>query len=276
MLYRCDEQAVIKILKNVYEFIKTPISVFDDNGLALGKCHVSGSTGYCCTVRRISENLKKCRECDRNACAFCYSTGITTVYRCHAGLYEAVVPIIHDGINFGYIIFGQFRLEGEDVDPTAYASELAVDANALKEEYGKLQTLTRSQVNAAAELLRACMGQVFYSDLIYTPTNEIARLVKKHIDTNLSSSLNVELIAAEFYVSTRYLQNIFKDTYGLTVKKYILDKRIKLAAHLLITTDHTVAEIADMSGFSDYNNFIQRFKSTVGQTPLKFRHTHSV
>ena len=276
MLYRCDEQAVIKILKNVYEFIKTPISVFNNDGSALGKCHVSSSTGYCGTVRRIPENVKKCRECDRNACAFCCSTGITTIYQCHAGLYEAVVPVIHDGISFGYIIFGQFRLEGEDVDPRAYAARLKVDESVLKQEYEKLQILTRSQVNAAAELLRACMGQVFHSDLIYAPTNEIAMSAKKYIDTNLSSSLSLELISAQFYISPRSLQKAFKDTYGLTVKKYVLDKRIKLAAHLLITTDHSVAEIADMSGFSDYNNFIQRFKATVGQTPLKFRHTHSV
>ena len=276
MLYRYDEQAVIKTLKNVYEFIKTPISVFQENGSTLGRCYVSGLTGYCLAVRENAENVKKCKAGDCNACAFCHSTGITTIYRCHAGLYEAVVPIIHDGINFGYIIFGQFRLAGEDIDPSDYAEGLNIDADILKSEYENLQILTRAQVNAAAELLCACMTKVFYSDLIYTPSNETAEGIKKYIDDNLSSPLTIELLAAEFYISSRHLQKIFKDTYGVTVKKYILDKQIKLASHLLITTDHTVAEIADMSGFSDYNNFIQRFKAVVGQTPLSFRHTHSV
>ena len=276
MLYQCDEQAVKKILNNVYEFIKTPISFFNENGSISGKCYVGGLTGYCCAVRHSGENLKKCKKDDYNACTFTHSTGITTVYQCHAGLYEAVVPIVHDGISFGYIIFGQFRLAENDIDPEDYANKLGIDAEVLKKEYKKLQILSHSQVNAAAELLCACMDQAIYSDIIYKPKNETARLVKEFIDLNLSAPLTVDTIASKFYISPKLLQNIFKEAYGSTVKKYILEKQIKNAAHLLITTKHTVAEIAGLSGFSDYNNFIQRFKSAVGQTPLKFRHTHSV
>jgi AraC-like DNA-binding protein len=57
----------------------------------------------------------------------------------------------------------------------------------------------------------------------------------------------------------------------MTVKEYVLDKKLEKAKLLLKTSELSVTEIANKTGFPDYNNFIQRFKKSVGTTPLKYR-----
>ena len=40
---------------------------------------------------------------------------------------------------------------------------------------------------------------------------------------------------------------------------------------LLLETEHTLAEVADMSGFTDYKLFLKFFRYHEGMTPTEFR-----
>ena len=57
----------------------------------------------------------------------------------------------------------------------------------------------------------------------------------------------------------------------MPVKQYVLDRKMARAKHLLTTTELSVTDVAEQTGFADYNNFIQRFKKVTGHTPLQYR-----
>ena len=57
----------------------------------------------------------------------------------------------------------------------------------------------------------------------------------------------------------------------LTVNGYLTALRIEKAKELLKATDKSVAEVARLVGFNDYNYFIRVFKKTVGTTPLSYK-----
>ena len=43
---------------------------------------------------------------------------------------------------------------------------------------------------------------------------------------------------------------------------------------MLLETEHTLAEVADLSGFTDYKLFLKFFKYHEGMTPTEFREVY--
>ena len=68
-----------------------------------------------------------------------------------------------------------------------------------------------------------------------------------------------------------YLVHSFKEYKGISPINYLIDKRILEAKHLLETTNHPIAKIADMTGFSSQSYFSQVFKRETQMTPNEFR-----
>lgn len=258
-----------QILSNVYEFIKAPISVYDEKFKYIAATASLGE--YCLLLRRLPENLQQCSCSDREGCARCKKSNTRISYKCYAGLWETIVPIKRNGLFLGYIMFGAYRLAGDNPDVREYARRLGVNEDELEAAYGKLSVLTHAQVVAASEILQACIIQLIDSDAIFFKENEFSELIKKHIDNNLSSNITIESLCKDFLISRKQLHTVFKSAFNITIKQYILEKRIELAKHLLLTGTQSVTEISELCGFSDYNNFIQRFKRLTDQTPLQYR-----
>ena len=113
------------------------------------------------------------------------------------------------------------------------------------------------------------------SDLLsYRPMEEIARLVKKHLDDlyEQQSAWNHDL--HEIGLSKRRVVEIFKDAYGMTPKAYMDTLKRKQAQRLLSETDDKVIDIAGAVGFGGLSTFNRFFKEQTGCTPVAYRKTH--
>lgn len=93
----------------------------------------------------------------------------------------------------------------------------------------------------------------------------------KTIENRFTENLNLEVIAREAGVSKYHLSRIFKSQTGITVKEYIILKRINYAKELLRYSDKTVEEIGYMCGFNHTSHFISMFKAYEDTTPKHFR-----
>jgi len=71
------------------------------------------------------------------------------------------------------------------------------------------------------------------------------------------------------------VSRIFKNTMGISYKKYVTRKRVDHAMELLTNSDMGVQEIAEATGFSSCSYFIKIFKGIVGKTPAEFRRKDS-
>ncbi|NOY08503.1 MAG: response regulator [Spirochaetes bacterium] len=103
------------------------------------------------------------------------------------------------------------------------------------------------------------------------PDNIIVREILSIIRNEYKKDLSVEHIAGRVKIHRVYLNRLFKKETGRTCYKYIQEFRIKKAKQLLITENYKIAEIAEESGFRNYDQFCVVFKKTTGQTPTGFR-----
>ncbi|MBT1710043.1 chromate resistance protein [Fulvivirgaceae bacterium PWU5] len=99
---------------------------------------------------------------------------------------------------------------------------------------------------------------------------ELKEIIQDQIDTNLA--LNLKEISQSLNVHPSYLSREFSKYFDdLSFGDYIRKLRIERATQLLRDTDHTLAEIAYLTGFSDQSHFNRIFKKHTDQNPSEFR-----
>lgn len=271
-----NKEKLSEILENVYELLKSPISIFDQDFQFLTSYPPEGYlTEFCQMIRSDPARAEKCKQSDEKSCALCQKNNETFSYLCHAGIRETITPILFEKQIIGYILFGEYRIAGEEKDVRAYAEENGMDGEKLTAAYARLTALTEKQVTATCNVLQSCILQFWLSEAIQLKENDLAERIKHFIDENLSEPLTTEILCKNFFLSRQRLHALFRESFQTTPKKYILKKKIARAKKLLTTTENSVTEIAEKTGFADYNNFIQRFKKATGFTPLQYRKKES-
>ena len=113
------------------------------------------------------------------------------------------------------------------------------------------------------------------SDLLaYRPMEEIAELVKKHLDGLYEQQSTWNDGLRELGLSQRRVVEVFKTAYGMTPKAYMDDLKLKEAKRLLTETDDLVIDIAASVGFGSLATFNRFFKEQVGCSPIQYRKTN--
>ncbi len=95
----------------------------------------------------------------------------------------------------------------------------------------------------------------------------------------ISIPKNLALPMPELIEKTKYsysnVNKIFLKEVGITLNKYLKEKRIDHAKNLLVNTDIPLQEIAYSVGYNNYSNFSLFFKTQTQKTPAEYRKTYS-
>jgi len=95
------------------------------------------------------------------------------------------------------------------------------------------------------------------------------------MEKNISTPLEISVIAKLVDSSSRQLERVFRAETGLSPSEYYRNSRLKYSRYLLTTTDLPVVTIAYESGFSDASHFIRHFQALYGMAPGRLRKTLS-
>lgn len=93
--------------------------------------------------------------------------------------------------------------------------------------------------------------------------------IKNFIKDHLDEKLDLDTIAAHFYISRSYLSHYFKKETGFTLGQYITDQKI-MAAKVMLKQGFSVTEAAVALGYHSDSHFIQIFKKMTGTTPKRY------
>jgi YesN/AraC family two-component response regulator len=107
------------------------------------------------------------------------------------------------------------------------------------------------------------------SRMIEQIKNSIVYLVH-HSDKALNINLSAWL-ADKLHYDYTYLSNLFSEVEGTTIEKYYITQRIEKAKELLVYDELSLAEIADMLGYSSPAYLSSQFKKITGLTPTFYK-----
>lgn len=103
---------------------------------------------------------------------------------------------------------------------------------------------------------------------------EIVKSTAEYIETQLKNdfgALSLDNVADKIGYSKFYLNRIFREETGVTIHRYILERRITKAAEKLVYTDKPIADIAYETGYNSQQTFTNVFSSVYPYSPMKYR-----
>ena len=92
-----------------------------------------------------------------------------------------------------------------------------------------------------------------------------------YIEDRLGERLTISSLAEAFHTSPTRIKTGFRGVYGISVSRYIRERKMHRAAALLRCTDKTVLEIAGSIGYDNGSKFAAAFRETMGLTPNEYR-----
>lgn len=112
----------------------------------------------------------------------------------------------------------------------------------------------------------------FFEDISIEEQTNFGRFTKvfEYIDEHIGEKIYIKDLSALVYMDDAYFSNLFKKTFGISLQRYILQKRTDKAKSLL-ATDKTIAEIANTLNFFDAASFTNFFKKQTNVSPKDFR-----
>ena len=100
--------------------------------------------------------------------------------------------------------------------------------------------------------------------------NEAMHEILSYINDHFTQPLKLDALARQFGVSMSFLSHEFVKYTGRSVYDYILYRRV-LLAKAMMTTNHSLNEVAYQCGFNDYSSFLRIFRKMVGMSPSAYR-----
>ncbi len=92
-----------------------------------------------------------------------------------------------------------------------------------------------------------------------------------YIARNYQRPLTSQSIAEAIGVHPNDAMTLFHATFGTTTTTFITQHCISHAQRLLVTTDESILNIAQESGFQSLSRFTQAFKAACGSSPRDYR-----
>ena len=102
-------------------------------------------------------------------------------------------------------------------------------------------------------------------------SNQAVYRALKYMDREYPHLTQARQVAAALSYSEYYLCHIFREKMDMTVKEYLLQKKLKLASELLETSSMTITEIAEHLSFSSLHAFGIAFKRYMKMSPSEYR-----
>lgn len=155
----------------------------------------------------------------------------------------------------------------EDLDPTVYSTvEKALKILKSENDPSKEPYL----YGTAFILLSLFLKQG--EDSENKNRDKLISSVLEHIDSHLTEKINVIYLAERLFVSPSTLTHTFKKEMGISLHRYITQKRL-IEAEKMISQGNAPTKIYTLFGYNDYSSFYKAYRAFFGFPPSPSRST---
>ena len=284
MLSQNEFTRLARLLHNLHLCTGIKFALMDEEGREVYTA--SDRTPFCASIMREC-GMEKCFACDRENIECVLKTHQPRRYLCHAGLYEAAMPVLENGEVAAIILFGQMLDDSPREEQWERVRKLCAwhtDLDSLHQAFLHLRRISSEQMAACMEIARACVNEVRQHDSItteshddaqrpntYVDTRDDALRLKLYIDAHYADPLTTDILAKALHVGKTKLYESCHRRFRMTPMEMVTHARIEAAQELLTATRESVKSISQSVGFTDQNYFAKVFRKQVGLSPIQYR-----
>ena len=185
-------------------------------------------------------------------------------------MHECLAPVQLRGRVAGFVMFGQFRIEGESEPdwreiPAALREE-------FKKSYYELPCFTEEKLEAVQGVLKTLIDYIAVRELAVLQGDRLRNEIDIYIEKHAAEDIRLPDMAKKLGRSVSTISQFLRNNYQTSFKGLLLDARLRMAEKMWRDDPGaTVAEVAFASGFCDQFYFSRVFSRRKGMPPGKFR-----
>ena len=262
------------LLKDFYTITDIRITVFDTDFQEIVS-YPAERASFCRCIRKDPAACRMCAKCDESACQTASKRHDTYIYQCHAGLTEAIMPIRFSNLIVGYLLFGHiFSYPDYETGWSSISEKCkhnSINLSLLEEACRERPIITEEYILSASHLLSAVATYLSFERMATLKLENLPVQIDQYIQKHLTDDISAVSICEQFQIGKTRLYEIARESYGMGIAEFIRRQRIEKAKKLLTDRPElTIAEVASLCGFRDYNYFITVFTRICGQPPKRF------
>lgn len=272
-----DHEKLLQLITNLYTLTGIRANIFDLSGKDI--CLSDDRAPFCALINSCPEGHARCVECDARMVRE-HSTDLRPfAYRCHAGIYETILPIRAGNAPVAYLVFGQLlsddSREAQWAETEQTLSWYPGDLGDLKRAYWQFRRYSTAELAAYTDILDALTSFMQVKEMIQTSDLTDEQKLELYLDEHFTEKLSLERISSDLGIGRTKLCLLAKKlSGGASLSPLIAQRRVAAARKLLLQSSEPISAIAEAVGISDYNYFTKVFRSITGVTPSVFRKAH--
>ena len=91
------------------------------------------------------------------------------------------------------------------------------------------------------------------------------------IENSFAGECSLRDASAQIGYDYKYLSRLFKRSVGINFNEYVNNYRLAMACHLMLSTDKSILQCSEESGYSSVRSFNRNFKDKFNITPMQYR-----
>lgn len=270
-----NEKELLHLLEDFYRITRIRITVFDERFQEIIS-FPDGRPEFCQIIRACEEGYIACTKCDEEACAYASKERKTHIYRCHAGLTEAITPLYVGKVLVGYLLFGHvFAYDSFESGYAAIAEccrKYPVDMDALRNTLYGMPQISHAYIQSAAQILRMTASFLALERMATLQEDTLAAKLDKYLSDHYTEPITAERLCDALGLGRSKLFKLSQEVYGCGIQQQVRKLRMEKARDLLVDRlDLSIMDVATACGYDDYNYFIAVFSKFHGKSPKQFR-----
>ena len=278
IMQNMDGLTLVRLLKEEFPQVRTVcISGFDDFKF-VGTAINNGASGYVLkpilanelrqVLERVAEEIRREREKD----------GLTPGQM--ALLLLGALPVGLDTET----LHRQVRLcKGPDGVPaqvvTGFALQNGGALSLLPPDISEIQNAVLSDpvpLMNLREAYLALLGEERTAASVQHSRDDAVNRIRMNVERHLAEDVDIQVLLEGVYLSASHAGALFKNATGMSIHRYMMNRRLTEAARLLAREPEAkVKDIAWRCGFADASHLINSFQKKYGMTPEKYRRRQS-
>jgi len=258
-----DKQKLEKTIGTFFILTGISIAVLDTEYNFV--CSSTKQNDFCTCMQSNGIGKVRCKMSDEKLIRKCKESRRFESHICHAGLYDAVIPIIKSDVIVGYVIMGRVRAESS---PKTVRGNVSVR---LKKLYDELPYFDNAQIDS----IKTLVEEIIFESAITIDVDETTDKIAGFLKENITQKFSISELCARFCVSKANLYDGFLKSFGMTVNGFVIHERIERAKELLTKTAMPVYQVGQQVGIDNYTYFCRLFKKRTGFTPKTYRNKNA-
>lgn len=103
--------------------------------------------------------------------------------------------------------------------------------------------------------------------------SEAVAYIEEHLN---EEDLSIVSVANHVFLNSVYFGRIFKNTFHMTFKKYLMERRMERAKRLLEEGKVSIGAICEQVGIGNSSYFSHLFKEYTGKLPSEYKKEHDL